>query len=163
MRVSAKAAVVVPVLALASALVACGSSSPTTSSVSGSAVSSSAAAPAAAKPANPVTVVRETGATVQPGEVYGSTTVDGWLSADGSFSASGRPDAQFERVTLYTLPPGITGQQAIAQVGATSSDSQVLVAGVTSTCSSIRPRTRARAITRGRCLLRRSPPACTAR
>lgn len=51
------------------------------------------------------------------------------MSADGSFSTTGQPDAQVERVTLYTLPPGITGRQAIAQVGATSSDSQVLIAG----------------------------------
>lgn len=76
----------------------------------------------AGQPGNPVPIVRETGATVTPGEVYGSTTAEGWLSADGSF-ASG------ERVDVYTLPAGLTGQQAIAQVGVTSSDSQTVIAG----------------------------------
>jgi hypothetical protein len=63
----------------------------------------------------------EAGATPTPGEKYGTTTADNWLSADGKF-------ANGETLTVYTLPAGLTGQQAIAQVGVTSSDSQTLIA-----------------------------------
>ena len=98
------------------ALAGCGTAASTSTSTS-----TSASAPSG-QPANPVPVVRETGATVAPGEVYGSSTAQGWLSADGSF-ASG------ERIDVYTLPAGLTGQQAIAQVSVTSSDSQTLIAG----------------------------------
>ena len=69
-----------------------------------------------------MTVIRETGATPAPGEVYGSTTVTGWLSADGSFPGG-------ERVDAYTLPPGVTGKQAVAEVGVASSDSQMVIEG----------------------------------
>jgi hypothetical protein len=112
-------------LALVGVLAACSSSSSTSSAVSASAP----AAAAQSGPANPLTIVRKAGATAQPGEVYGSSTAQGWLEGDGSFSASGQPDSNYERVSVYTLPAGITGQQAIAQVGVTSSDSQVLIAG----------------------------------
>lgn len=82
----------------------------------------SASQPASTHPANPVTIVRETGATITPGEVYGSTTVQSWLSADGSWPGG-------ERVDVYTLPGGLAGAQAITQLGVTSSDSQTVIAG----------------------------------
>lgn len=116
-------------LAVALSLAACsgpsrGSSAPAASSITPAAP----AASPAGHPANPVTIVRETGATVAPGEVYGSTTVQGWLSADGSYPGTGT-DGDTERVDVYTLPPGLSGRQAIAELGVTSSDSQVLIAG----------------------------------
>jgi hypothetical protein len=123
-----------PVLA-ALALAGCGTAASTSSSPAASTATAATAEPSGTvlSPANPVTnpvtIVRETGATPAPGEVYGSTTADGWLSADGSFSSGGQSYGNYERITLYTLPAGLTGQQAIAQVGVTSSDSQVLVAG----------------------------------
>jgi hypothetical protein len=78
-----------------------------------------AAAPAAT--ANPVTLIRQGGATPTPGERYGTTVADG-LSADGTYAGG-------ERITLYTLPAGLTGPQAAAQVGVTSSDSQTVITG----------------------------------
>lgn len=110
--------------AAALALAACGSPAHSTVTVTAPARASSPAA----HPANPVTVVRETGATAAPGEEYGSTTAQGWLSADGSYLGTGT-DGATERVDVYTLPPGLTGAQAITQLGVTSSDSQVLIAG----------------------------------
>jgi len=135
MRFSVRSVVVATgsALALAGVLAACSSSS---SSSTGSATTAGSSAPrpsavtSQAAPANPLTIVREAGATVQPGEVYGSSTVQGWLG-DGSFSKSGQPDDTYERVTVYTIPPGETGAQAFASTGFSSSDSQIVVTGPT--------------------------------
>lgn len=80
-----------------------------------------------AAPANPVTIVRQAGATPTPGEKHGKTSADGWLYADGSFTNV--KDNYNETLMVYTLPAGLTGQQAIAQVGQSTSDSQTLIAG----------------------------------
>jgi hypothetical protein len=84
---------------------------------------------AAAQPVNPVTIVRETGATLTPGEVYGSRDVEGNLSAGGDFYSAGctAADDCGEQVTVYSLKPGQTAAQAMAQSGLTSSDNQVVI------------------------------------
>jgi hypothetical protein len=84
-----------------------------------------------AQPANPVPVVRETGASVLPGEVYGSRDVEGALYADGSFYGPNctAADNCSEQVTVYTLPPGMTPAQSMAQTGLEPSDSTAIITG----------------------------------
>jgi len=84
---------------------------------------------ASTQPANPVTIVRDTGATVTPGEQYGSRDVYGNLSAGGNFYGPGctAADNCSEQVTVYSLKPGQTAAQAMAQSGLVSSDNQVVI------------------------------------
>jgi hypothetical protein len=75
-----------------------------------------------------VTIVRQAGATPAPGAVYGSTWASG-LTADGSFSKPYNDTWDYEGVTVYTMTSGITGAQAAAEVGAATSDSQMVITG----------------------------------
>jgi len=85
--------------------------------------------PVSAQPANPVAVVRETGATPSPGEVYGSRDVYGGLYADGNIYGPDctAADNCSEQVTVYSLQPGQTAQEAMAQSGLVPSDNQAVI------------------------------------
>jgi hypothetical protein len=110
-------------LATIAGLTACGSSAPAGQAAPNSAPSSQV--PVSASPANPVTLVRQAGATPSLGEKYGTTVVDGSLDADGTLSNG----TNGESIGAYTLPAGLTGQQVTAQDGIASSDSQAVIVG----------------------------------
>ena len=114
------------------ALTGCGTTAAATAAPANQQAPSSPApsAPAAVTAANPVTIVRQAGATPAPGAVHGNTWLSG-LEALGSFSTPYHDTWDYEAVTVYTLNPGVsqTGEQAAAAVGAASSDSQVVIVG----------------------------------
>jgi hypothetical protein len=85
------------------------------------------AAPAPSTIANPVRLIIKAGAKPDKGARYGSTTVQGWLTADGTFPAAGQAAA--ETISLYTLPPGLDGATAAAQVGAVTDDTATVLTG----------------------------------
>ncbi len=109
------------------AVAGCGAAS--TSSPGPSTVPASTAP--AAQPANPVPIVRLTGAKVKAGEVYGLRDMEGDLYADGDLYGPGctAADNCSEQVTVYTMRPGVTPQQDMAQSGLVPSDSEAVIVG----------------------------------
>ena len=125
MRNSRRTILAASAVAAAALIAGCGSQAAPGTTITPKAAAS---APAPARPANPVVIVRQAGATPAPGAVYGKTWVNG-LSADGSFSKPYHDTYDYESVTVFTLNPGMTGEEAAAQIGAVSSDSQSVIIG----------------------------------
>jgi hypothetical protein len=80
------------------------------------------------RPANPVPIVRETGAQIPAGEVYGSRDLYGDLYADGNFYGPNctAADNCSEQVTVTTVVPGTLAQIMAEVPDATPSDSSAL-------------------------------------
>lgn len=96
--------------------------------ITGCGAATAASGTSPAQPVNPVTVVRQAGATPSPGEVYGSRDVEGNLYASGSIPGPNCTGACGEIVTVYSLNPGQTAQQFIAASPTwTSSDSGMVI------------------------------------
>ena len=96
--------------------------------ITGCGAATAASGTSPAQPVNPVTVVRQAGATPSPGEVYGSRDVEGNLYASGSIPGPDCTGACGELVTVYTVMPGQTVQQLMAGPPAlVPSDSQAVI------------------------------------
>jgi hypothetical protein len=100
----------IALIVLVLALAACGGSATmaTTPAATSTVASPASQAPAASQPANPVAIVRETGAAIRPGEVYGSRDVYGGLYADGDLYGPRctAADGCSEQVRVTTVAPG---------------------------------------------------------
>jgi hypothetical protein len=88
---------------------------------------SPAAPPSSAGPANPVRLIVKAGAKPDKGARYGSTTAQGWLLASGAFPTGKLAAA--ETIDIYTLPAGLDGAAAVAQVGVTTDDTATVIIG----------------------------------
>lgn len=102
----------------------------TTASTTTAAVPASASAPAAALAVNPVPLIRQAGATPDPGTAYGTTDLDGWRTAEGTFPGTGVAGVNPETILVFTLPGWLTGAQAIAaQPNLRTDDNGVAITG----------------------------------
>jgi hypothetical protein len=92
---------------------------------------SSSTAPVASQPANPVPILRETGAQIPAGEVYGSRDINGDLYANGNFYGPNctAADNCSEQVTVTTVVPGTLAQIMAENADATPSDSNAVIMG----------------------------------
>lgn len=128
MRFSVKSAAAVSALALVGSLAACGSSAPAAKSASTPATSTvSPSAPAvSAQPANPVTILRETGATLPAGTEVGQIDVNGDRYASASYPWPGGGTG--EQLTVYTYADQSAMDSAMATL-AVPQDGEAFIVG----------------------------------
>jgi hypothetical protein len=110
------------VAAAAAALLAgCGSSHPGATAAPAAPATS---APAIARPLNPVTILRQAGFKPDPGQVYGTTVINGDLSASSTVKDASGND--LESVNVYTSANQANYQEALSTP--TPSDTMGVVA-----------------------------------